>query len=342
MSSTSSTIYTGFWTNWEQGRIGGATITLTQKNSAFLIAFIALFVRFVGGQLWAVLAFLASVTRSTAHPQDAIYHQQQAILRNTSQPAGVSWAMFKLLWFWTESTTKSKMRILTFVFTGLAYVGAFAVAGIFSSKISDTNSQVLLNPSPNCGLWPYPYLRLFDPAKRSFEDYSWEFTQYATNFNQLAQKSHVYVSECYNSTDSDPSTPCLPYGKSRIAWTTDLSAQCPFDEGMCLTDAIQFDSGYLNSYTHLGINTKHDRVEYRRVMTCAPITTDGYMSGYVNATNLNITDDYASTLYEGDMWLKYAYGQSLLFNDNTTYAYSNFSFDLSQGFWLPYRIYDLE
>lgn len=341
MLSAPSTIYTGFWTNWSYGPVYGSTLTLSAQTSAFLIAFIALWVKFAGGQLWSIITFLASNTRSTSVPQDGLYHQQQAILRNTSQPLSVSWSMLKLSWFWKSSAKKAVTRTLIFVVASLAFVAAFGVAGILSSRISSTDSEVLLVPEA-CGNWPYPYLSQFNPATDSIQDYEVEYIQYATNFNQLAQKSHVYVSECYNSGPNNQSEACLPYGRSRIAWSTNNRTACPFDEDMCIADAVQFDSGFLDSQTHLGINTRDNRIQYRRVMTCAPITTEGYVSGYVNISELNIKPDFAIGIADGDAWLKYSYGQNVVFTDNTTFAFSNLSWDYSQGYWLPYRMFDLE
>ena len=100
MSSTAGEIYTGFWIDWSYGILHGSRITLNAQSSAYFIAFIALFVRLAGGQLWAILAYLISISRSTAEPRDALYHQQQAIFRNATSPATVTWNMLKLWWFW--------------------------------------------------------------------------------------------------------------------------------------------------------------------------------------------------------------------------------------------------
>ena len=340
MSSTDTTIYTGFWINWSDGRVKGSTITLSAKNSAYLIAFLALFVRLAGGQLWAVLAFLSAFSRATAEPQDALYHQQQAILRNTSQPATVLWSTLKLLWFWKGTATKARTRTAAFIFLGLTYIAAFGVAGIFSSKISSPDSQVLLVPSDLCGLWPFPWLHLYDSTKESWQDYSRQQIRYDSNFEELTRKSHTYTGQCYNSTSQHSYAACLPYGRSRISWSTDLHAACPFSDDICIADAVQFDTGFLNSQTHFGINSRDDQVEYRRVMTCAPITTDGHVSDYVDSADLNLTIDLGFAT--GETFRKYEYGPGLWFPDNTTFAYSNLSFQYSVGYGDAYEIYKIE
>ena len=339
--SAELSIYTGFWVNWSSGRVFGSTLTLSADNSAFLIAFIALFVRFVGGQLWSVITFLASRACSTAEPRDALYHQQQAVLRNTSQPVDLVWSMLKLAWFWKGFASKASTRTLSFVTSSLAYIAAFALAGIFSSRVSSANSEVLLLPNNHCGFWHYPRSRDFDPAKESWPDYTYQKTQYTANYNQLVQQSHVYVSECYNKTIGGQTQACLPFGRDRIGWTTDLNAKCPFSPEMCLTKAISLDTGFIGSRSHFGINSHTDEIEYRRVMACAPITTEGFVSGYVDSGELAMAAE-SGGFYEHETFLKYSYGQGTLFTDNTTYAFSNLSWGYSAGWNLPFRIYDIE
>lgn len=335
MSSTPSSVYQGFWINWVYGRTHGSTLTLSLENSAFLIAIIALFVRFVGGQLWSVLTFLTSITRSTTEPQDALYHQQQAILRNTSQPQSVAWAMLKLSWFWKGSAKKANVRALVFVFSSLAYIAAFAVAGIFSSKISSINSEVLLLPTQPCGVWPYPWYKNYDPATESIQDFMTKRTQYFSDVDQLMVNAHLYEQQCSNSTSSNKNGLCFPPGRSRITWSTDAQTPCPFQDDICVAEAVQFDTGFISSRTHFGINFKDDHIEYRRVMTCAPIKTDGYVSSWVNVTDLDALSYLDSEFFQDETFLTYNYGPNIdLFNTNetnATFAYSNLTFSTSFG-----------
>lgn len=41
-------VFTGIWTNWSHGKVYGATITLSKRDSNLLVAVIALFVAFAG------------------------------------------------------------------------------------------------------------------------------------------------------------------------------------------------------------------------------------------------------------------------------------------------------
>lgn len=115
---------------------------------------------------------------------------------------------------------------------------------------------------------------------------------------------------------------------------------------MCTDGTVQFDTGFLDSRLHFGMNSRDDdRVQYRRVMTCAPVTTTGYVSNdYVNGSGLNQTElgDFETSGYQAAKFLKYSYGQSVLFDANTTYAYNDDSFDLDAGYWVSDQEFHLE
>lgn len=325
------------------GGIVGSTLTLSARNSAVFIAFVALFVGFSGGQLWSVLAFLISTTRSTSAPQDGFYHQQQAILRNNPQPTGVAWAMLKLSSAWKGAAKKPRTRAYGFVIFSLTYVAAFFLAGVFSAKITSNDSEVRLVPVQDCGTWSYPFLSEFDPTKNTFKEYAIQRQEYWIDVNQLILTSHAHMLQCYNSTASQLNEMCLPYGRNEVSWTRHLNVSCPFAKDMCVTDAIQFDTGFMSTSFHYGIDTKEDHIEYRRVMTCAPITTEGYVSGYFNSSDMGFAVDSATYKpLDGETFLKYTYGPSGFFSDNTTYAYSNFSFPELVGWNTPSPVFETE
>lgn len=91
-----NTVFLGVWTDWSHGPIAGATLTLTQRNGGFLIAFIALYVTVTGGRFWTIVAFIAHILQSSDTVRDGIYHQRQAILRNTNSSVLGLWKMFRL------------------------------------------------------------------------------------------------------------------------------------------------------------------------------------------------------------------------------------------------------
>lgn len=76
-------IYIGFWINRSVGTFRGAVLTLDRQTGGLLIAFIALFVGATGRSLWKIIRFLLHTVHTAPTTQDGIYHQRQAILRNT-------------------------------------------------------------------------------------------------------------------------------------------------------------------------------------------------------------------------------------------------------------------
>ena len=70
----------------------------------------------------------------------------------------------------------------------------------------------------------------------------------------------------------------------------------------------------MDSLLHFGINTKEeDRSSYRMVTDCAPITTQGFQSGWLSASDPN---DTSSTISVGPSvrYLLFYYGPSTLFS----------------------------
>lgn len=59
------------------GVIAVLGLTLTQRDGGFLIAFLALFVSYVGTSFFRISCFAFHHFFSSAAPQDALYHQRQ-------------------------------------------------------------------------------------------------------------------------------------------------------------------------------------------------------------------------------------------------------------------------
>ena len=148
-------VYTGAWTNWSQGRIAGTTLTLPSQHGAYLVAFLALFVRFAGSHFWGLCCYACFQMRSSQVPRDGIYHQQQAILRNSASALRslVDWAKMTLAW--RKQGQRPALRSAGFMIWAVIHVSIFAVAGIFSSKVTRTGSEVLMR-GDICGMWESP------------------------------------------------------------------------------------------------------------------------------------------------------------------------------------------
>ncbi|KAH9904839.1 hypothetical protein F4778DRAFT_730968 [Xylariomycetidae sp. FL2044] len=83
-------VYIGFWTNGSQGRVLGARLTLDWEDSNLLVAFITFCITIVTTSLWKIACIILHHLYLKPEPQDALYHQRQALLRNsTSAGAGL-------------------------------------------------------------------------------------------------------------------------------------------------------------------------------------------------------------------------------------------------------------
>ena len=325
-----SAVYTGAWVNWTKGVVAGSTLTVSSQTGAFLIAFTALFVSIAGGHLWTTFCYLVFQWRSVNEPPDGLYHQQQAILRNASSDSTALWDLLKVSWHWRRSAKRPFLRSIGLVLAALASSVGFIIAGIFSSSITSANSEVLLR-GDICGVWLDAYL---SGADYSTDISTQERTDYLVNLRSNLLKSSAFAAACYNqSSTSSAIEACLPYGRRQIGWTSRTNVSCPFAPEMCRNNTVvEFDTGRINSHTDLGINApKNDRVEYQRVMRCAPLSTDGFSRGWANYSSLGRSGSVYAFGYPEESFLNFYYGSEDGFGIPATFAYSNYTFAWSVG-----------
>ena len=264
-------VYLGFWINWSRGRVMGSTLTLRQSDANFLIVFIAFFVAFIATRFWRILCFVLHRFYSEPNPQDAIYHQRQAILRNSSSPEYGMWLLFRLLLAGRRS--KSPFRPAFAALCALLCIGAFTIAGGFSSRISTAVGNEVLLQSSNCG---YGSLR------------SWARSPYYPSDPYLAEtlnNAANYAQQCYPN-DTTGLLDCGRFITPRIPGTLNMTADCPFKNDMCRTSSsnLRLDTGYVDSHIDLGLNApENDRILWRNVVHCAPLVTKGFTSHNVTA-----------------------------------------------------------
>lgn len=295
-------IYTGAWTNWSRGSIFGATITLPRQGGAILIVLIALFISLVGTSFWKILCFGLHYGFSSSKPQDGLYHQRQAILRNSTSGTMGLCNLLKVLLAWKGNVGASRpvRRILPVVCVTLCSIIAFCAAGIFSAKLSTAMGNEVLVVGSNCGILQAENNLNVSELTAYFDSYD---TQLATSHATLAQ-------QCYeNSSDI---ADCRAFVRRSLPTEITRNAACPFKDDICLlTDGnIRFDTGYLDSNDDLGLNApSHERVQFRRVSTCAPITTKGHRRQYtLSRTNTSYVEyNYGQPGYEWG-FQNYTYG----------------------------------
>ncbi|KAI0458885.1 hypothetical protein F5B21DRAFT_527707 [Xylaria acuta] len=257
-------IQLGIWTNWSRGRVMGSTLTVRRRDADLLIAFTAFFIAFVASRTWRILCFSFHRYSSTPTPQNVIYHQRQAILRNSSSPENGMDLLFRQLWT-GRYRGRDRLHSLSTALVAVLSVAGFTIAGGFSAQISTSVGNESLVKSTNCGtLFPNP---------SNPDDYYASLPYVAEVFSNAAN----YVQQCYSNNDN--AFGCARYMKPRLSRIIDPEAACPFSDAICLNKSgnIRLDTGYLDSHEHFGLNApRNQRTLWRNVLHCAPLATAGF------------------------------------------------------------------
>lgn len=305
----SAYVYQGLWTKWSEGKVYGITLTLSPRNTAILVACVALFVQLSGAQLWGVLRFAFHQSRMSKRPEDGLYHQQQAVLRNSTSDLATSRQLLLLAWAWRHRAHRPFVRNLSLIFLALFHFTLFGFAGIFSSKIIQAGQEVLIR-SPFCGTLNSLYVRSLDGLSTRIE--------FQSKMQRDAQLSQQYIRSCYNK--SETSSSCEVFKKKQLSWQTNLTDVCPFDSSVCLNQSqtITHDTGLLDSHNDLGLNAKEsDRVSYRRTTACTPLNDAAYVADFMDMSVANKSS--VSKVVSAN------YGAAVGNNFNATFRYSNFT-----------------
>ncbi|KAF2127586.1 hypothetical protein P153DRAFT_387328 [Dothidotthia symphoricarpi CBS 119687] len=296
MSETTSfdeDIYTGVWINRSYGTLQGSTLTLDRQRGSILIAFLALFVGATGRSFWKIVRYWIHVAVSTEARSDGVYHQRQALLRNSqlAQDAAINFFLAHLVW--RSRVEHAGRKLLPVALAAFVVSGAFSLAGIFSSKVvANAANEVLLSGS-NCGNMTHTQVSDTGAAANIW-------TEYFSSLNQKASEYLTYAHKCYQNQTGSVSKDCGIYVKASLPYTKDASAGCPFDAEMCTLPQgnLILDSGYLDSYKDFGLNSGPQFL-FRLKRHCAPLETDGYSEAFTDQSDPPL------------QWMRYYYGTSL-------------------------------
>jgi hypothetical protein len=275
---TDPSVFLGVWTNWSRGQVLGSTLTMTQRNGSVLVAFVALFITFVGARLWRIACVAIHHSQSSAEPQDGIYHQGQAILKNADNPLAGFLSWYGLLMAWRKIGHRPYHRLLPMTLLALVLGIGFIAASLLSSRVgSAMGEEVLVRGT--CGvniLGHYIAGQDKNPAVETSPEF---FTVLIPFLGQRLVSFSNYALSCY--TQKGTSQGCNTYVKSQLPFTSNHSAACPFQDDMCrLSNSnILIDTGYIDSHKDLGMNAQpEDRFLYRRTTHCAPLVSESYTS----------------------------------------------------------------
>lgn len=122
-------VYTGFWINRSYGPIYGATLTLSRQGGGFLIAFLAVYVGMAGKSFWKITRFLLHSFFSSTTLPNGIYHQRQAILRNSKSALDAVEEILHAIFAWRKQSRKNPLRLVPVLFLAFVITASFAIAG---------------------------------------------------------------------------------------------------------------------------------------------------------------------------------------------------------------------
>ncbi|KAL9114249.1 MAG: hypothetical protein Q9227_001671 [Pyrenula ochraceoflavens] len=287
-------VYVGAWTNWSRGgRVTGSTLTLSHRNGAFLIAFIALFITFVGSRLWRIACFAIYPFLLSKGPQDGLQHQRHATLRNATDGTSGSVQLMFATWAWRSRAIHPFRRMLPVVAFSITITAALAVASLFSARISSAMGNEVLLAGQNCGLPLFTSDTNPTPAQKNDILDPWVAERISSYAN--------YVQRCYaNSSRTDT---CLPFVKKRLPTNIDPNTTCPFSRSICRheTGNINIES-FVNSQADLGINGPVDfQFDMRIITHCAPLETKNYQKIVSSSQNTSYMQYFLGPLtYEGN------------------------------------------
>jgi hypothetical protein len=170
-------------------------------------------------------------------------------------------------------------RSLPLLLIAVLHIGCFAAAGLLSSQIASTKAGQALVHSSLCG-YPKKLPTLRTASSRNLTDEDLDIFNSQVLLGRFSlMKSISYVRTCYNG-DTAGASDCSHFVRQNLMGersSVEYKAACPFGGSACLTDAVRYDSGLINSNKDVGINAPlKESVSLRRVTTCAPIRIDNY------------------------------------------------------------------
>lgn len=258
-------VHQGIWVDVSRGSLMGRTITTDARTGTFLVAVMAVLCSLATGHLWHLITFGIHQYRADGSPKDALFRQQQAILRTFSTPSAVMTEHAKLYMTWRKAKTHSPTkRLILITFFAAVFSCATVLTGIFSSYVVDTTNILVNVNSPFCA----PY---FDTLTEGLISRFWPLMQ------SLAAP---LVEECYMGSDVS-SAQCRIYSKPRVPFNVTREG-CPWHPSLCLPidrPAVTMDSGLLDMNEAFGLDlAANDRVLYRKKTSCAILPVENHTS----------------------------------------------------------------
>jgi len=279
-SSASDYIYEGVWVNWSKGPVLGSTFTVNSYRASIISPALAIYISIAGSQLWRLFQLALHQRQASSSEHSLHYHQQQVILRNTVTDLTTLWRLIRVSIAWRhQKDAKVLKESLPLIFWTFVHFALVVLFGIFSSWLLEAGEEVL-SRSPWCGTYNTTYLTAVYTTNGSDVEAVQKAMEYGNYINSRYATVQQHVDICQSSNDG-----CEILPAERLNWTSNIvQGGCPFDRTIChpgIDGSISFDTGYLSSCSHLGLNAKkNDRVSFRMVAQCAPLNDAEYTTDY--------------------------------------------------------------
>lgn len=211
------------------------------------------------------------------------------------------WSLSRSAVAWRGKVNSPILNSIPLLLITFVHIAFFAVAGLFSSQVTNTAHGQALVRSDTCG---FP-VELSNPRNTESADLTTEelmvFNTEVLLGRLTLTKSAAYVRSCYNDDTNSGTAACNIYVQPHLVGINASAvnnASCPFGNDACTAPAVRYDSGYIHSGEDLGINCPdRDSLSFRRVTTCAPIKgeekystpwRDNVPEGYAGLSNTSI------------------------------------------------------
>ena len=286
---SSPEVYQGLWHNYSVGGIWGWTLTLSTSRGNDLLVFLGIYLGFVGGAFWSIIAFLLHQMLSSKDPGAGIHHQILLILRNTSSPlsAAREFAFIAYYWRLVESRQRIMIPLLLSLLPLIIGIG-FIVAGIQSTRLSAGESSIneVKIKAQYCGLSSW------DASNSTMASIPFAFWLART-----AKDAIAYVEDCYGNQTIQQIPNVCTYAVGQIEYTRAPNQACPFDQSICLgwpEGSFTVDTDLFDSHLTLGTNApESNRVFVRKSVTCSVLDH----TAYSNYTTIKTPDGCNATVY---------------------------------------------
>jgi hypothetical protein len=252
--------------------------------------------------------------RANGKSTDALFRQQQALLRTLPAPSAVMTDTIKIWWAWRSKAKNPFLRSLVLLLVALLFVALSGAASVFSSLVVDSRNLVVLVDSTGCG-WA--------STQRIFAgDYVYPVKAVST----------PYASQCYNVTTVNGIVPAtcnvllqreLPFQTRRVP--------CPLGKDVCQdTAGIEFDTGLIDVGPAFGLDLPtSDRVQFRKKTTCGILAfKQPYVQGVLDS--IGPSGQPMGNVSTSPRSLKFQYGTN--FPNGT--PNTTFGLDLNEAYYL--------